>query len=80
MSTTSAYARPTSIKLYYGELNFWRAECIRIGLFVGGVPFDDIRDQQRPDLYAAGKLPFGATPVLEVSTHSLSSRARRVRS
>ena len=73
MSTTSAVARPASIKLYYGQLNFWRAECIRIGLFVGGVPFEDIRDKQRPELNAAGLLPFGATPVLEVRALSLSS-------
>ena len=76
MSTTSAVARPASIKLYYGQLNFWRAECIRIGLFVGGVPFEDIRDKQRPELNAAGMLPFGATPVLEVRALSLSSLTR----
>lgn len=65
-------ARPASIKLYYGDMPFWRAECVRVGLFLGDVPFDDIRDKKRDDLKAAGKLTFGAVPVLEVDGKILS--------
>ena len=36
------------------------------------MPFEDVRDQKKPDLKAAGKLPFGATPVLEVDGKILS--------
>jgi hypothetical protein len=58
----STVRRPTSLKLYYGDMPFWRAEVIRLGLFIGEVPFEDIRDQKRDDLKAAGKLTFGAVP------------------
>jgi len=73
MSTTAtAMTRPSNIKLYYGDLHFWRAECVRLGLFLGDVPFEDIRDQKSSDLKAAGKLTFGAMPVLEVDGKMLS--------
>uniref|UniRef100_A0A7S4I056 Glutathione transferase n=1 Tax=Odontella aurita TaxID=265563 RepID=A0A7S4I056_9STRA len=65
-------ARPSNIKLYYGDMHFWRAECVRLGFFLGDVPFEDIRDQKRDDLKAAGKLTFGAVPVLEVDGKMLS--------
>merc|ERR1712232_634003 len=61
-----------SIKLYYGDMPFWRAECVRMCLFIGGVPFVDVRDKTRDDLKSEGKLPFGATPVLEVDGKILS--------
>jgi len=51
---------------------FWRAECVRMGLFLGDIPFEDIRDQKSIDLKAAGKLTFGAVPVLEVDGKILS--------
>ncbi|CAK0793049.1 unnamed protein product [Prorocentrum cordatum] len=41
-------------------------------LFVGGVPFEDVRDRKRDELAAQGKLPFGATPVMEVDGKVLS--------
>merc|ERR1711918_22501 len=31
------------LTLYYGDMPFWRAECVRMCLFVGGVPFEDHR-------------------------------------
>merc|ERR550525_2183806 len=64
--------KPKSIKLYYGDMPFWRAECVRMALFIGGVKFDDCREKKRDDLNAEGKLPFGATPVLEVDGKILS--------
>ena len=70
--SAAAIARPASLKLYYGDMPFWRAECVRIGLFVGDVPFEDVRDQKRADLIAAGKLAFGAVPVLEADGKMLS--------
>jgi len=72
MSSAAAIARPASLKVYYGDMAFWRAEVVRIGLFVGDVPFEDIRDQKRVDLIAAGKLAFGAVPVLEADGKMLS--------
>ena len=49
-----------------GKMNFWRAECIRLAFHTGDVPFEDVRDQTRADLTAAGKMPFGGLPVMEV--------------
>ena len=72
MSSAAAIARPDSIKLYYGDMPFWRAEVVRIGLFVGDVPFEDVRDKKRDELIADGKLTFGAVPVLEVDGKILS--------
>ena len=71
-SAVSAIARPASLKVYYGDMPFWRAEVVRLALFVGDVPFEDVRDQKRIDLAAAGKLTFGALPVLEADGKILS--------
>ena len=64
--------RPASIKLYYGDIPFWRAEVVRLGLFIGDVPFEDIRDKKRDELIAAGLATFGAVPVMEVDGKVLS--------
>jgi len=77
LSTAAALAMgaegaPKSLRLYYGDMPFWRAEVVRLALFVGDVPFDDVRDQTRAELMAEGKLPFGAVPVLEVDGKILS--------
>jgi len=64
--------RPASLKVFYADMPFWRAEVVRLALFVGDVPFEDVRDQKRVDLLAAGKLPFGAIPILEADGRTLS--------
>jgi len=69
--STSAPA-PKNIKLYYFDFAFWRAETIRLALFVGGVPFDDVRDVKNAELKEQGKLTFGSVPVLEVDGRILS--------
>ena len=71
-AAASMATRPSSIKLFYGDMPFWRAEVVRLAFFVGDVPFEDIRDQKRVDLAAAGKLTFGAVPVMEVDGRMLS--------
>lgn len=68
----SCDAPPKVIKFYYGDMPFWRAECIRMCLFLGGIDFEDVRDKKRDALKAEGKLTFGATPVLEVDGKMLS--------
>ena len=74
MSTASgaSVVRPASLKLYYGDMPFWRAEVVRLALHIGEVAFEDVRDQSRVDLIAAGKLTFGAVPVLEADGRILS--------
>ena len=69
---SSAPPRPSSVKVYYGNMPFWRAEVVRVALFCGDVAFEDVRDQKRVDLMAAGKLTFGAVPVMEVDGRILS--------
>lgn len=49
-TSASAIARPASLKVYYGDMPFWRAEVVRLALFMGDVPFEDVRDQKRVDL------------------------------
>jgi len=70
--TASCGEPPKKIRIYYGDMPFWRAECVRMSLFLGGVEFDDVRDKKRDALKAEGKLPFGATPVMEVDGKMLS--------
>lgn len=70
MSGGGAAAPPQSLKLYYGDMPFWRAEVVRLALHIGGVPFEDVRDTKA--VREAGKLTFGAVPVLEVDGQILS--------
>ena len=72
LSSAAAATAPRSLKLYYGDFPFWRAEAVRLTLFYGNVPFEDVRDQKRADMMEAGKLTFGALPVLEVDGQILS--------
>lgn len=53
------------LKLYYLDHPFWRAECVRLCLSMGGVPFEDVRMGWR-DLEATGAITFGTLPALEV--------------
>lgn len=63
---------PASIKVYYYDFAFWRAECVRMGLFMGGVPFEDVRDVKPAEMKASGKLTFGALPIMDVDGKTLS--------
>ena len=46
---------------------FWRAEVCRLALFLGNVPFEDIRLSYRELLATAGPIaPFGQFPFMEV--------------
>ena len=64
-----------AIKLYYGNMPFWRAEAVRMALFIGGVEFEDVRDawsseERREEV--ASKKTFGALPVMDVDGKVLS--------
>eukprot|EP00547_Thalassionema_nitzschioides_P001097 CAMPEP_0194211754 /NCGR_PEP_ID=MMETSP0156-20130528/11107_1 /TAXON_ID=33649 /ORGANISM="Thalassionema nitzschioides, Strain L26-B" /LENGTH=222 /DNA_ID=CAMNT_0038939407 /DNA_START=38 /DNA_END=706 /DNA_ORIENTATION=- len=61
-----------NIRVYYWDFPFWRAECVRLGLFIGDVEFEDVRDAKKDDMVNAGKLAFGALPVMEVDGKMLS--------
>jgi len=63
-----ASTSPPDIKVYYGDFPFWRAECVRVALHVGGVPFEDIRDWAEGKKYAT----FGSLPVMMVDGKVLS--------
>merc|ERR1711924_569379 len=79
MWSGSAKKDTPSIKLYYGQLHFWRAECVRMCLFMGDVAFEDVRYDKRSDpLFietVKPKLTFGQTPVMEVDGKILSQTA-----
>ena len=63
-----------NIKLYYFNIPFWRAEVSRLALFIGAIPFEDIRLKEKSydEFKSTGKLPngklppFRQLPVLEV--------------
>ena len=63
------------LNIYYSHTPFWIAEVLRVSLFIGGIPFDDIRitrDEFR-EVIMRGKLrntieiPFHQLPVLEIN-------------
>jgi glutathione S-transferase len=64
---------PKSIKVYYWEFPFWRAEVLRAALFLQGIPFENVTDRDKiNDLKSKGLVPFGAFPVLEIDGKILS--------
>ena len=62
------------IKIYYSHLPFWRAEVLRVSLFIRDIPFEDIRISREEfvHLIKTGFLPngkrspFHQLPVIEV--------------
>lgn len=58
-------ARYPKLTLWYLDHHFWRAECVRLCLFMNGVPFEDKRVGY-DELYGSGMLTFGTFPALEV--------------
>merc|ERR1719229_2125384 len=53
------------LRLWYLDHHFWRAECVRVCLFMHDVPFEDKRVGY-DELYESGTLTFGTFPALEV--------------
>ena len=64
-----------SIKIYYSNIPFWRAEVSRIALYIGNIKFEDIRTTREDfkEVIRTGKLPngkmtpFRQLPVMEVN-------------
>ena len=62
------------IKIYYSHLPFWRAEVLRVSLFIKDIPFEDVRVSREEfiNLIKTGFLPngkrspFHQLPVMEV--------------
>lgn len=67
-----------SLRLWYLDHHFWRAECVRLALFMGRVPYED-RRVGYDELYGSGMLTFGTFPALEVNgkpiaqTHAMAA-------
>jgi len=63
-----------TLKIYYSHSPFWRAETLRASLFLGNIPFEDIRitKEEFREVILTGKLwknieiPFHQLPVLEI--------------
>lgn len=63
------------LKIYYSHTPFWRAEVLRVSLFIGNIPFEDIRISKEEfiEVILTGKLrkkieiPFHQLPVLEIN-------------
>ena len=62
------------LKIYYSSTPFWRAEVMRVSLFMGNIPFEDVRISRKEfrEVILTGKLrngmavPFHQLPVLEI--------------
>ena len=62
------------LKIYYSSTPFWRAEVMRVSLFMGNIPFEDVRisKEEFREVILTGKLrsgmavPFHQLPVLEI--------------
>ncbi len=63
-----------NLRIYYSHTPFWRAEVLRVSLFIGNIPFEDVRiskDEFR-EIVFTGKfreeieIPFHQLPVLEI--------------
>ena len=62
------------LKIYYSHNPFWRAEVMRVSLFMGNIPFEDVRISREEfrEVILSGKLrngmtvPFHQLPVLEI--------------
>ena len=62
------------IKIYYSHTPFWRAEVLRVSLFISNTPFEDVRVSREEfiNMIKTGylpngkKVPFHQLPVIEV--------------
>ena len=61
------------LKIYYSHKPFWRAEVLRVSLFMGNISFEDVRISREEfrEVVITGKLrngkivPFHQLPVLQ---------------
>ena len=62
------------IKIYYSHTPFWRAEVLRVSLFISNIPFEDVRISREEfiNMIKTGylpngkKVPFHQLPAIEV--------------
>ena len=62
------------IKIYYSHLPFWRAEVLRVSLFIKDIPFEDVRVSREEFIHLiktgflpnGKRSPFHQLPVIEV--------------
>ena len=62
------------IKIYYSHLPFWRAEVLRVSLFIRDIPFEDVRISREEFIHLiktgflpnGKRSPFHQLPVIEV--------------
>tara|TARA_Y100000766_G_C18672660_1_gene490793 strand:- start:1 stop:645 length:645 start_codon:yes stop_codon:yes gene_type:complete len=62
------------IKIYYSHLPFWRAEVLRVSLFIRDIPFEDVRVSREEFIHLiktgflpnGKRSPFHQLPVIEV--------------
>ena len=57
-----------NIRFIYFDLPFWRAETSRLALFLGGIPFEDVRvtSDEFQKMKATNQLPYNQLPILEI--------------
>ena len=65
------------LKLIYLDHHYWRAECSRLALHIGDVPFEDAR-LGYDDMYASGALTFGTFPALVVEGKGVLNQTQAI--
>ena len=71
------------LKVYYSHKPFWRAEVLRVSLFIGEIAFEDVRItmEEFVEVILTGKLrksitiPFHQLPVLEIDGEIIGQTA-----
>jgi len=66
-----------SLKLIYLDHHYWRAECSRLALFIGGLPFEDAR-MSYEEMYNSGALTFGTFPALVVGGKGVINQTQAI--
>merc|ERR1719482_2225302 len=65
------------LKLIYLDHHYWRAECVRLALYLADVPFEDAR-MGYEDMYASGALTFGTFPALVVGGKGVLNQTQAI--
>uniref|UniRef100_A0A7S4R6U5 GST N-terminal domain-containing protein n=1 Tax=Alexandrium monilatum TaxID=311494 RepID=A0A7S4R6U5_9DINO len=76
MAPVERVATP-QLKLIYLDHHYWRAECVRLALYLGDVPFEDAR-MSYEEMYGSGALHFGTFPALVVGGKGVLNQTQAI--
>lgn len=77
MPATQDAMTPPPLKLIYLDHHYWRAECVRVALFMANVPFEDAR-MGYDGMHGSGALTFGTFPALIVGGKGVINQTQAI--